>query len=274
MRNKLETILILLTCYNRKDKTLKCIHSIYSKSYNVKFIILDDNSTDGTFESIKKLEYDIVLLRGNGSSYWNGGMRLAVSYIFENKIIADYILFINDDVDFHRHVIDKMVQQSKKKEDAVIVGATCDNNGNQTYGAIKYKLKGIKYETVGIDQTELQCDTFNCNCVLINKEILNNIGNFDELYTHAFGDFDYGLRIKKAGYSIYTLGEFVGICNTNSVKDTWKDNTISIFKRLKLKESIKGLPRKQWFYFLKTHFDIKTAIWYTITSYLRIFIKR
>ena len=41
-----------------------------------------------------------------------------------------------------------------------------------------------------------------------------------------------------------------------------------------LKESPKGLPSKQWFYFLKKNFNINYAVWKSITPYIRIILKK
>ena len=47
MRTK---ILGLMTCFNRKEKTITAISNLISKNPNIefKFVVVDDNSTDGT----------------------------------------------------------------------------------------------------------------------------------------------------------------------------------------------------------------------------------
>ena len=82
-----------------------------------------------------------------------------------NALWGDYILIINDDVEFYDHCIEMMLELSLKKRNSVIVGTTCDQNGKLTYGAIKY-IKGICYKTLEISSNE-RADTFNANCVLI-----------------------------------------------------------------------------------------------------------
>ena len=91
---------------------------------------------------------------------------------------------------------------------------------------------------------------------------------------HSLGDFDYGLSLKKAGYEIYQSNSFVGTCNNNSNKGTWTDTTLNRTERIKRKESIKGAPTKQWFYFLKKNFGFFSAIKGTVTPYMRIIVKR
>lgn len=272
--NNLERILVVLTCFNRCKKTVNCIKSIYSSEYDIKYVVVDDKSTDGTVEQIKAIPYDIKVIEGTGSLFWNRGMRKAVEYINENETDYDYILFVNDDVEFFENVIDQIVKESKEKNNSVIVGATCDDNQKLTYGAIKYIKNSLKYVTVPVENNKLLCDTFNCNCVLLPTEIFKKVGNFDEHFIHAFGDFDYGLRVRQMGYHIYSSSEYVGICYTNPQKNSWQDRSLSIKKRLELKESPKGLPRAQWFYFLRKHYGLFTALFRTITPYIRIVLKK
>ena len=47
-------IAVLLTCYNRKDKTLACLKSLSKNSSSVIVYITDDASTDGTSLAIRQ----------------------------------------------------------------------------------------------------------------------------------------------------------------------------------------------------------------------------
>ena len=54
----------------------------------------------------------------------------------------------------------------------------------------------------------------------------------------------------------------------------WLDNSLSRKERFKKKESIKGAPMKQWFYFLRKNFGLVEAVRGGITPYVRILIGR
>lgn len=271
----------LFTCFNRKDKTEKAIRSLVEGNSQIdfSFIVADDNSSDGTpemLQSLKKEGYNITYIGGNGGMFYSGGMRIAMEETLKQKKEKyDYILMMNDDVDFFKSAIENLLVESCEKNRAIIVGVTCGSDGNYTYGGIKY-VKGIKYVGIGISKNSkgVECDTFNANCVLIPAELFNISGGMDEHYIHALGDFDYGLRLKKIGGHIYTSQKYVGICNSNSSLGTWRDNNLSIVERIRKKESPKGLPYKIWFYFIYKHFGLCHAIFHSLTPYIRILIKR
>lgn len=273
----MKSVTIILTCYNRKEKTIEFIRSIYDDQYELYYVVTNDGSTDGTGDALKKLQsekYKIHVVQGSGGLYWCGGMRKAIDYINEKKIKTDYYVLANDDVFVNKNAIREMVAQSERSNGSIIAGAVCNNKGNITYGGIRYRGQGIKYDLVKITDEDLNCDSFNCNLVLLPRKIFDAIGNFDSHFTHAMGDFDYGLRIKRAGYSIKSTNKYVGICEKNTLMHTWQDTTLTRGERFRLKESKKGLPYKEWFYFLHKNFGLGTAIVRSITPYIKILIGR
>ena len=95
------TVGVLLTCHNRKDKTLACLASFYEaiKHNNLHFeiFLVDDGSIDGTASSVA-IEYPTVnLINGTGNLFWNQGMRLAWIKALENNLNYDFFLWLNDD---------------------------------------------------------------------------------------------------------------------------------------------------------------------------------
>lgn len=50
-------MLDLMTCFNRKEKTITAISNLISKNSNIefKFVVVDDNSTDGTKAALEKI---------------------------------------------------------------------------------------------------------------------------------------------------------------------------------------------------------------------------
>ena len=252
---------------------------LYSHKSSFSFVVVDDNSTDGTRDNIDRLineGYEIHCILGDGNLFWAGGMRVGIDYALRNTS-TDYYLFVNDDVAFESTVIEAMIAEygAKTKADncKAMVGATYDDECKLSYGGIKYTGRGVKYESKGPDYRG-KCDTLCMNCVLIDKDTFFKCGNFDEKYKHSLADFDYGLRLSREVGNIYMLSRFAGKCNGNPVAGSWQDTSLSRIKRLKLKESIKGAPFGTWFHFLYKNFGIIKAIIYATSPYIRILMGR
>ena len=88
------------------------------------------------------------------------------------------------------------------------------------------------------------------------------------------GDFDYGFKASRKGIPIWVCDFFVGQCSDNPVSGTWRDINLSRMERLKRKENPKGLPVKEWWYYLNKNYSFGTAAIYSILPYLRILLKR
>lgn len=272
------SIAVIFSCHNRKAKTINAIESLAEKNPHIKFVfyIVDDNSDDGTRMALKKFKskYDIFLIFGNGNLFYTKSMHLGMKFLKESQEKYQYVLLINDDVSFYDFIIENLVMESQKKGNAIIVGATKDELGNQSYGAVKYKKNSIHYTTLAVKDANIEADTFNGNCVLIPWNIFEMHDIMDDFYSHGAGDFDYGMSLSRKGIKIYSSAEYVGICHKNLRENTWQDCTLSIIKRIKLKENPKGLPFKDWFYYLKKYFGIRKAFVWSIIPYIKIFLKR
>lgn len=267
-------ILGIMTCFNRKEKTLNSIKKLITGNpeINFEFIVIDDNSTDGTFESLKQLDH-VTVLSGNGNLYYSGGMRLGISYIKQKKLSSDYILFFNDDVDFYDAVIEKMLTYLDTSNE-IIVGVTNNSAGKISYGGVKKKsnFKPV-FDIVMSNSKKVYCDTFCGNCVLIPYSIFDSLENIDPVYIHSMGDYDYGLTATEKGYKICATNFFVGLCDNNPISVNWLDKSKSRKERIKLKEMPKGLPGKIWFHFLRKHYGMVSAILFSVTQYLKIIVR-
>jgi len=310
MSGKIQSVCVLLTTYNRADVTIKALNSIDDESLRIDYLVVDDASSDGTRaalrdwnntdtdnvtrdtneEPLRKSKGILHIIKGSGSLYWAGGMRKGMEFLLNadkkagetvvkegDKLIRrrvkpyDYLLLINDDVVFYPGIIRKMIERSKSKGDMPVTGATRDKKGKASYGGVIYDMKKAKPRQMDISEAEeYPVDTINCNCFLLPWEIFREAGAFDSMYIHSLADHDYGFTLSNMGYDIWLTDFYVGECEDNSIKGTWRDRTLSRSERLKKKESVKGLPRKQWYYYLKKNFGSRQAIWHSITPYLRI----
>ena len=270
----MKKVLGLMTCFNRKEKTKNAIETLRNGNPNLDFtfLVIDDKSTDGTKEEIEKIP-QVEVISGNGSLFYSGGMRTAIECAKKSEKIYDYCLLFNDDVDFTVGAIEYLAE----KDNSVIwVGPTCDEKGKLSYGGVvKTSSWRPKTEIVMADSKAGRvCDTFNANCVLIPWGIFMELDNIDNVYTHSMGDFDYGFSAGTKGYEIRVSDKFVGECPDNPASVSWRNTDISFKERIRRKESPKGLPSKEWFYYLKKNYNLLTAIIYSLIPYVRIILKR
>ena len=269
----MKKVLGLMTCFNRKEKTKNAIEKLREGNPDIdfSFLVVDDQSTDGTKEAIECLP-QVEVISGNGSLFYSGGMRVAIDHA-KKKEGYEYCLLFNDDVDFQKGSIEYLAE---KDAATIWVGPTCDDKKQLSYGGIVKTSKWRpKTEIVKADTPEGEkCDTFNANCVLIPWNIFTDLDNIDPVYHHSMGDFDYGFSAARKGYQIKVSDRYVGICIDNPVENSWRNTSFPRKKRLSMKESPKGLPGAEWFHYLNKNYHLFTAIVYSVIPYLRILLKR
>lgn len=271
----MKKILAVFTCFNRKEKTLNCLKSLNSNNVKISFIAVDDNSDDGTYESLS-LYPDVQVIRGDGNCFYSGGMRLGIAAAQKRlNEQFDYVMFFNDDVEFYPNAIDRLVQFENNRNE-ITVGAVCDDEGHLSYGGalVNKKYKPEYINVMSESSNRVYCDTFCANCVLIPVSIFERLPNIDVAYLHAMGDFDYGHTAARLGYKITVSDFFVGVCNDNPITNTWRDTSLKRSVRIKKKESVKGLPFYPYYHFLYKNHGFVKAVVYSITPYLRILFKR
>lgn len=268
---------VIFTCYNRADKTRNCVLRLLegNPSVDFHFIAVNDGSTDNTGTMLNEINSQrgcITVINGDGSLFYSKGMRKGMDALNASGETPDYVMLVNDDVAFEPRAAEKLIAESTSKHNAVIVGATCDESGAFTYGGVSYKKGTIDYSLLSCEQSDVLCDTFNANCVLIPWQWYTSVPPMDDRYAHAAGDFDYGFSLSKAGAPIYTSGFYVGVCGRNPSKGTWQDKSLPRMERLKKKESPKGLPLGSWLHFLYKNFGVKQVLLHGFTPYLKILL--
>lgn len=270
-------IAVIMTCFNRKDYTVRAVNSLYNGTKKAKlvFVITDDASSDGTVKALEQLDAKIHIINGDGSLFWNGGMRKSMAYALMKADEFDYAFLINDDVDFFEGALDRMIERIDSENADVVVGATKGPDGVMTYGCQR-KTSGFFASFAPIEPSKEAklCDTFNCNAVLVRGSVFFRAGNLDPKYTHSLGDYDYGLRLRKMGFTVINTEDYVGQCSANDIKGSWLDPSLDRKTRLKKKESPKGLPRKDWFHFVFKNYNIVSAVYHFLTPYIKILIKK
>ncbi len=280
------TVTVMMTCFNRIQYTVPCVKTLAEGNLEVSFhfIVTDDGSTDNTGETLKKLPYTLTLLSGNGQLFWNGGMEKALGYALTQAEETDYYLLVNDDVTFFEHAIEKLIARQRDAEkhlegvlaqNVVIAGSTADADGGTSYGGVKLLSKHFaRFAVMEPSEEYRECDTFNGNCVLIPRDVFFRAGNVDGSYRHSMSDYDYGMKLGRLGVRIYNSAEHVGRCNDNDVTGSWRDRTLKRRDRIRKKESPKGLPRKDWYHFIRKNYGFFPAIYHSITPYIRILLKK
>lgn len=255
---------ILLTSFNRKQKTLSCLKSVYDQQTKnpLKFTIflVDDNSSDGTREAVKQEFPEVRITTGNGSLFWAGGMRTAWRTALAANIPFDYYFLLNDDTLLLPETFENILNDYALLNDkrSILIGSTKDaTTGNFSYGGriLKNGYNSNSSIVQPNNTTPQLCHLGNANIMWVPKDVVEAIGILSDDYTHGIADYDYTMKAKKAGIPSYIGSSYYGLCSDDHGKN-WKGHDHSLKERINYLYSPKGLAYKEYLSFIKKHFPL------------------
>jgi len=265
------TIAILLTCFNRKDKTLAALNYLM-QSYervtdkvSLKVYLTDDGSTDGTGDAVKEKYPEAHTLQGDGNLYWAGGMRNA----WRKALKQDYdaYLLLNDDTNVFPEVFSQLLEthqfcMAKHGTGGVYIGSTKDANSQKiSYGGAKLTNKFLfKYHFLPPNGQFQRCELGNANIMMVTREVVAKIGILSEGYTHGVADYDYTLKAVAKKIPVLIAKDFCGTCTDDhsDVYLTFPEKTFS--ERLALLKNPLALDFKSNFNLMLRHFPLRLSL--------------
>ncbi len=272
-------IAVIITCHNRRGKTLACLAALFKshlpEGCSFEVFLVDDGSTDGTEHAVRECYPQVNTIKGNGSLYWNGGMRVAFAAAMEKPF--NYYLWLNDDTLLYQNALEILITttrslQAKHRKNSIVVGSTQDaRDGRLTYGGVirSHKYKALAFTLISPRVVPVECETMNGNCVFVPHSVAQVVGNLEPRFAHAMGDIDYGLRARKSGFKLWVAPGFIGTCDRNDIAGTFNDRKLPLRTRWKMIMQPKGLPPSSWLLFTFRHAGPLWPIFF-LWPYLRI----
>jgi GT2 family glycosyltransferase len=265
----MNTIAVLLTCHNRREKTVNCLKSLYNcslpENHHLDVYLVDDGSSDRTSAAVRNEFPQVQIILGNGELFWNRGMYLAWETASAKKDYEFY-LWLNDDTFLTDKAMQVLLDCSyKTNQQSIVVGITSSAISNDiTYGG--FNFPGILLQPTHEMQ---RCDYFCGNIVLIPNRIYKKVGNLDYLFRHTLGDNDYALRCNKYGMQAWTTPTVIGHCEIHERVPVWRNKEYSILKRVKHLYTPLGNNPIEHFIFDKRHFGLLVAMKHFFSIHLR-----
>jgi len=269
-------VAVLITCFNRRQHTLACLRSLMAQQniagYALEVYLLDAGA-DGTAEAVTAEFPAVHVIAGDADLYWAGGMRQAWQQALNNR--ADLYLWLNDDVQLLPDALARLLADYQQllaagnKVGAVVgtmaaalpIPATSATSSDRdlvaSYGGRCRVSRWfpLQFGAVLQPQSEPQpCDFINGNLCLIPAAAVDAIGILSERFTHSMADYDYGLRLARAGFSLWLASGFHGVCPLHDPALSVLNKKRPFFARLRsLQRPNVWAPAGEWAYFVRCH---------------------
>lgn len=217
---------IIIVSFNTKKLLLSCINSVrkYTKGINYEIIVVDNGSSDGTQEAIKKIKgVKLILNRDNFgfAAANNQGIKIAQ---------GRHILLLNSDTELKEDSLGKMVGWMEKNSRVGISSCKLlDSSGStQATGGFFPSLARVFLWATFLDDLSLVSNLFRAYhphtskfftrsrfyenahqqdwvtgaFFLMRREVVADIGFLDEVFFMYVEEVDYCFRAKKKGWGV------------------------------------------------------------------------
>lgn len=207
-------ISIIIPTRDRVNLLKQCISSIEEKTrYNQYEVIIVDNASRqaDTLEYLANLQsrsgrFRVVsFLEEFNFSRLNN---FAVPYA-----VGDHLLFLNNDIEIITPGwLEAMIEQSQRPEVGCVGAKLLYPDGKiqhvgvviGLYGGADHIYKGHDSDDTGYMgqfASIRSCSAVTAACLMVKRNIFDQVGGFDETYRVGFGDTDFCLRVQEKGYT-------------------------------------------------------------------------
>lgn len=206
-------IAAVVTCYNRKEKTLRFLKSMQQQTHpGVDVILVDASSSDGTSEVVHQRFPKVRILQVDDQCYWSSATNHGVQAAL--KADYDYILTINDDCTIASDYVEQLVDIAQRN-DVKILASRIDYLGvpgliwalgTQVSWGVRilqlawHDVQAADLPTALRTAEVIDVDAAPGDGVLIHRSVFEQIGLYAAKFLpHYHADSELIMRARQAG---------------------------------------------------------------------------
>jgi len=199
---------ILILNWKSAESIKNCIDAIMlSLEIDFRIVIINNYSTDLDYLKIKKIyssflnKIEIHLVANNENLGYAGGNNTGFNFLQSNNLLGD-ILILNSDIYISENTISEM-KKALVTNIGIVTVRTRNSEGKILYDAIR--LNGFVSKYIITDKKVIKTDYSQGSCMLINRDVINEIGLFDDRFFLYWEEVDFSLRVKEFGMEIISI---------------------------------------------------------------------
>jgi GT2 family glycosyltransferase len=274
---------IIIPHFNGKEILTKCLNSILENPFDkFEIIVVDNGSTDGSQEIIKKNFPQVTLLQNEINKGYAGGCNSGIKYTN-----GDFILFLNNDVEVAVNFIEEMYNAIISDDTIGLVQPKMLSMQNKSYfdysggAGGEIDIFGFPFARgrvfIELEKDDSQYDYLpkeifwaSGTALLIRKKLLDKIGLFDEDFFAHMEEIDLNWRAQLVGFkSVVTIkthlyhysGYTLPAENPKKMYLNHRNNLIMLIKNYSLLSLLWIFPARLVLEFIAFAYAVVTRNW-------------
>lgn len=284
---------IIILSYNTKELLRHCLRSIKEaekSGITLQVIVVDNNSVDSSPEVVKEEFPWVELIVCKENLGYAGGNNLGLK-----RAKGEYIIFLNSDVEIKKDALVRIIDFMKDDKDIGAVTPRVDlyiggmdpdcHRGFPTpWASLTYflgleklfprsKLFG-EYHLGYFDLSKShEIDSGFGTFMIVRKNVIDEVGPWDERYFFYGEDLDFFYRIKKAGWKVMFYPKVLALHHKGASSGLRKESKFvtKADKKITLKTTVSSI--KAWEVFYKKFYKGKYNLLVTSIVLMGIKIK-
>lgn len=200
----------VIPVFNRLRFTRDCIACLKQQSYpDLKIVVSDGGSTDGTVEAVKAEFPDVVVLTTLTELWWTGSMAAGIEYALAHSAGDDgFVLMMNNDTLVSPDYVKTLVRQSRQHGAAVGALIVDSRNPEQILDAGEF-VDWQNYtfpvrNQIGADEIYFdEIDVLPGRGSIVPLHMIRKAGNVDaKNFPHYLADYEFYTRLKRNGFPL------------------------------------------------------------------------
>jgi GT2 family glycosyltransferase len=201
-------VFVVLPVHNRWEQTRKCLACLDGQTHgNLRIVLVDDGSTDGTRQCVEREFPRVTVLEGNGTLWWAGGVNRGMEHALGKAFPDDFLLILNNDLSFGEDFVAALCRESVERGRAAVVAVSVDGRTGKTADTgYLVDWKGVRIVPAHRDSKgpPPEPDAFTTRGLLLPVPVAAAAGKLREKeLPHYLSDIEYTLRIRKMGLPIH-----------------------------------------------------------------------
>jgi len=239
-------ISFIIVNWNTRDILINCLNSIYKTAGDIDYeiCVVDNNSTDGSQEAIRKHFPEVNLIENNTNTGFAHANNQAIK-IMQGR----FALLLNSDAILQEGAVRNLLSFMDDFPGAGIAGAQLLNDDGSKQNSIdnfpsletevfnksilrfffpnKYPGKSRSY------QSPIEVDSVIGACMMVREEAMGEVGIFDEDYFIFLEETDWCFRMHKNGWKVYHVPDarVIHLSGHSKKKSPW-ESQIEYYKSL------------------------------------------
>ena len=201
------SVAAVIVTYNNEDTISACAKSLQTR--NIKAIVVDNASQDGTIRVIRKNASQVV------QNKTNLGFAAAVNIGCKQYIDWEYVLLLNPDAEL-KSSLDEAVQHFRNHPKTGVIGLGLHDSKTgklerDSFGAEPTLSNLLQRKISTTENYKLQITNYSLvdwvsgGAMVIRNETFHDVGGFDEDFFLYWEDIDFCHRARKAGWQVLRI---------------------------------------------------------------------